>query len=55
MVIHVHEEELWLWLKDCKARKPAGMDERLPKRDKVVRVLQDGSVRGREAREAGDE
>ena len=46
------EDQLWLWLEDCETRKP-GQGEELDGLDKVVRVLQEGDVRGREAREAG--
>ncbi len=37
----------------CKSGKPAGTQVELWPPDQVVRDLQDGTVRGREAREAG--
>ena len=48
------ETQLWLWLDECDSRKPrASLDVSEPA-DKVVRLLQGSTVRGREAREAGD-
>jgi len=47
------ENQLWLWLEDCEARKPGQDGLLIPNvRDQVVRVLQEESVRGREAKEA---
>ena len=48
------ENQLWLWLRDCDDRKPRHGTAALEADDKVVRLLQDGSVRGREAGEDGD-
>ena len=47
------EQMLFLWVDDCEARKP-GLSVRSPGYDphQVVRVLQESSVRGREASEA---
>ena len=46
------ENQLWLWLDDCEARKPDR--EHTPEGpDKVVRVLQCEAREGREASEAG--
>ena len=47
------ELDLWSWLEDCEARKPRENGTTPDSRDQVVRVLQDGSVRGREASEDG--
>ncbi len=47
------EDQLWLWLADCEARKPGLKQETArPDHDKVVRVLQDEVREGREASEA---
>jgi len=48
------ENQLWLWLEECDDRKPRSLDDDLLDEDKVVRLLQEESVRGREASEAGD-
>ena len=45
------ENQLWLWLDDCEARKP-DRDEAPKGPDKVVRVLQYEVREGREASEA---
>ena len=46
------ERQLWLWLEDCEARKPRPVEISTDD-DKAVRVLQEGTVRGREASEDG--
>ena len=53
MVKRVHEDQLWLWLEDCEARKPSPrLSDGLPREDQVVRVLQYEVREGREASEA---
>ena len=48
------ETQLWLWLQECDDRKPRPGTAVLEGHDKVVRLLQEGTVRGREASEDGD-
>ena len=46
------ENQLWLWVEDCEARKPLPRYDSMGD-DKVVRVLQYGVREGSEAKEAG--
>ena len=47
------ENLLWVWIEDCDGRKPRPEQDSRGG-DKVVRLLQEDSVRGREASEDGD-
>ncbi len=46
------ENQLWLWLEDCEARKPSDLVEARGLGDRVVRVLQYEVREGRETSEA---
>ena len=48
------ENQLWLWLDECDSQKPRVSKDVSQPGDKVVRLLQEGTVRGREASEDGD-